>query len=436
MKQISRLMLLGSLALSAQAFSQEWSFTPEIYSRGGVTYKSDFSKEMGPGNQYQNFNLGPYNNEGLIDYPLTEVTLHAGYGDSFKFHYGFDVNGNRQFLYRDDQDPSKKTYLAERVAYGEFKIGNGWSIWYGNRPFRSPPEFLSRSFYFDEKNILGGGVRVEGLGPLNVDLAYGSKVNEFTDAGNNVQEIDNILINKIEYPLTNGAIKTNLEWHKTDKNIQGGSGELATKAYVFGVAYQRWGDQLAGGGLFNQLVVHTSKGYIGNGAMSSAFQNFDDQKYDKSKEPSKLLVGWNGDWKVQGYGVYWLVLYQDHQGEAPGYTDSEMNWKFIDGMIRPVYALTPNVTVGFELDRRSILKEGRGLRDGVYNSTDQWATNGGTTRWGGIISYNLENRMFDYPTIGVYAGEVIKDKPTTFFASESPRRSTHFVRFYYEVKIN
>ncbi|HYX32380.1 MAG TPA: hypothetical protein VE954_04650 [Oligoflexus sp.] len=436
MNPIARLMILGALTLSAQAFSQEWSLTPEIYSRGGVTYKSDFSKEMGGGNQYQNFNLGPYNNEGLIDYPLTEVTLHAGYGDSFKFHYGFDVNGNRQFLYKDDQDPSKKTYLAERVAYGEFKVGNGWSIWYGNRPFRSPPEFLSRSFYFDEKNILGGGVRVEGLGPVNVDMAYGSKVVEYTAGADNVQEIDNILINKIEVPLDNGMVKTNLEWHKTDKNVSSGSGELATSGYVFGVAYQRWGDQLAGGNLYNQLVVHTSKGYIGNGAMSSAFQPGDDQKFDESKEPSKVLIGWNGDWKAKEYGLYWLGLYQDHRGEAPGYSKDDMSWQFVDGMIRPVYALTPNVTVGVELDRRAVLKEGKGLRESVFNGTNDWATNGGATRWGGLISYNLENKTFDYPTIGIYAGEIIKDKNTTFFASESPRRSTHFVRFYYEVKIN
>ncbi|HET9240606.1 MAG TPA: carbohydrate porin [Oligoflexus sp.] len=432
MKQISRLMMLGGLTLSAQAFSQEWSFTPEIYSRGGVTYKSDFSKEQGPGNQHEAFNLGPYNTEGLIDYPLTEVTLHAGYGDNFKFHYGFDVAGNRRFLEKNET----KSSLNERVVYGEFKVGNGWSVWYGNRPFRSPPEFLSRSFYFDERNILGGGVRVEGLGPLNVDLAYGSKVNDYAAGADTVQENQNILINKIEYPLQNGAIKTNLEWHKTDKNVSDGDGELSSTGYLIGAAYQRWGDQVLGGGLYNQLVVQTSKGYIGSGAMSSAFQPGDDQKYDDAKQPSKLLVGWNGDWKASGYGVYWLALYQDHRGEAPDYSDSEMSWRFIDGMIRPVYALTPNVTVGAELDRRSVLKEGRGLRDGVINGTNGWATNSGATRWGGIISYNLENKMFDYPTIGIYAGEIIKDKTTTFFTSESPRRSTHFVRFYYEVKIN
>ena len=436
MKQISSILLLGIVALSGQAFAQEWTFTPEIYSRGGVTYKSDFSKEMGPGDRYKAFNLGPYNEEGLIDYPLTEVTVHAAYGDSFKFHYGFDVNGNRQYLYKDDQSPANKTYLAERVAYGEFKVGNGVSLWYGNRPFRSPPEFLSRSFFFDEKNLLGGGVRFEGLGPINVDFAYGSKVNEFGTGAGTTQEIDNIFINKIEYPLENAAIRTNLELHRTNKNVVSDDGELSTTAYVFGVAYQRWGDQVLGGSLYNQLVVHTSKGYIGNGAMSSAFQPSDDQKFDKAKEPAKVLVAWNGDWKSKQYGAYWLALYQDHKGENPNYSNEEMSWKFIDGMIRPVYALTANVTLGFELARRSILKEGRGLRESAYNGTNDWATNGGSTRWGGLISYHLENRNFDYPTIGIYAGEIRRDKAAQFYASQEAEKSTHFVRFYYEVKIN
>ncbi len=433
-KQISSMLLLGAALLSGQALAQEWTFTPEIYSRGGVTYKSNFSKEVGPGDRYKAFNLGPYNEEGLIDSSLTEVTLHSAYGDSFKFHYGFDVNGNRQYQNRSDQDASNKTYLAERVAYGEFKVGGGVSLWYGARPFRSPPEFLSRAFLFDEKNLLGGGVRWENLGPVNVDLAYGTKVNDSGTGAAATQETDNILINKIEMPLDNGAVKTNFEYHRTNKNVASGNGELGTTGYILGVAYQRWGDQVLGGNLYNQLILQTSKGYIGSGGMSSAFQrNNDDGKFSKDFESSKVLAAWNGDWKAKQYGVYWLAMYQEHRGQNPAYSKSDMVWKFADAMIRPVYALTPNVTVGAELDRRSVLKEGKGLTEDT-NLT--WATNNGATRWGGLVSYNLENRNFDYPTIGVYAGEIIKDKATQFYSSQAAEHSTHFVRFYYEVKIN
>lgn len=435
MRNLNRWLLVSSAFLAADAMAQEWTFTPEIYSRGGVTYKSDLSRQAAYNTRSQ-FNLGPYNEEGIIDSPLTEVTLHAAYGDSFKFHYGVDVNGKNQFGYREDQNDSNKAYLAERVVYGEFKAGGGVSLWYGSRPFRSPPEFLSRAFLFDEKNILGGGVRIEGLGPLNADFAYGSKEKNYGNGDAATQELDNILINKLEYPLANGNIRSNFEYHRTQKTVASGNGELGTTGLIVGLAYQRWGDQILGGNLYNQLIVQNSSGFVGNGIMGSAFQTNDDQVYDKDKKPSKLLLSWNGDWKAKQYAVYWTAMHQDHKGKAPGYSDSEVRWTTLDGIIRPVYALTSQVSVGAELARRSVQNEGKALRDSVYNGTNDWATNAGATRWAGLVSYHLESKNFEFPTIGLYAGEIIKDRATTFFASQGAEKSTHFLRLYYEVKIN
>ncbi|MCX6128020.1 MAG: hypothetical protein NTX25_03020, partial [Proteobacteria bacterium] len=127
---------LGFLCLPCQVLAQDWSFSPEIYARGGVTYKSDFSKEAGFGDGREKaFNLGPYNEESLIASPLTEVTVHANYGDSFRFHYGVNVSGNRQFQYSDEKSPTSRSFVAERLAYGEFRASQGMSFWSGHRPF-------------------------------------------------------------------------------------------------------------------------------------------------------------------------------------------------------------------------------------------------------------------------------------------------------------
>ncbi|MCX6130903.1 MAG: hypothetical protein NTX25_17825, partial [Proteobacteria bacterium] len=274
--------------------------------------------------------------------------------------------------------------------------------------------------------------RLEGLGPLSIDFAYGSFVNEYV-SGVQAQEFTNVFINKTEFSLNNSAFKTNLEIQQTKKTFANEQNQDSTAGIIAGLAYQRWGDEVFGAKLYNQLVLQSSKGYVAKTIMASAFSS---DAFDSSKEPSKILVSWNGDWKAKQYGFYWLALFQDHMGKNPQFVKSEMVWQTLDGMLRPIYAVTPNITLGFELDRRSILKEGEGLRQNANSGTSDWATNGGATRWGGILSYNLDNKMFDYPSIGLYAGEIIKDRATSFFTSEPEARSTHFVRLYYEVKIN
>ncbi len=423
MNTISSMLLLGLVATSG-AQAQEWTFKPEIYARGGTTYKSDFSRTaaINDAGGAGAFNFGPYGQESLISYPLTEATAHIAYGDEFKYHLGVDVSGNRRF----DTKNETKTFVAERVNYLEFLVSEGISIWYGNRPYRSFPEFLTRSFLFDEKNILGGGVRFEKVGPLNIELAYGSFGDNFQNGTVDVQDHTNVFINKLEYPLENGAIKTNLEIQQTKRTASDDANEAGTHGYLAGVSYQRWGDTVLGGGLYNQLILQYSKGFINKHIMQSAFNTF-----DADNQASKYLLTWNGDWKSSQYALYWVGIYQQHQGKSDTIDSSDLVWTTLDGTIRPLYALTPNINLGVELSRRTVLKEGDALPTGY-----PWATNTGMSKWAGLVQYTLENKNWNYPNIGVMAGEVKKDKPTQFFSSEKAKKASHFVHFFYEVNIN
>ncbi len=429
MKSIIASILFVSTT-GAFAAEDTWTFKPEIYARGGATYKSDFSREAGRGRSSA-FNNGPYLEESLIDSPLTEVTLHSSYGDQFIYHLGFDVDSNRRFVSK--SDGPNKAPLTERINFLEFKSTPDVSIWYGNRPFRSPPEFLSRAFLFDEINILGGGVHIDNLGPLKADFAYGSFEDDSSDATTSVttQEHTNVVIQKLELPLSNGTIKSNFELQQTKKTTSDGVGEAGTHGYLAGLAWQRWGDVVLGGGLYQQFIAHYSQGYIARSIMSTPFNEF-----DKDHAASKLLVGWNGDWKMDKFALYWLALYQANQGDAEGIARKDIVWSTLDGMVRPVYALTPQLNVGMEWDRRAAVKEGNALRSGYNGKTFEWATNNGSTRLGALVNYTLRNKNFNTPTIGIFAGEVKKDRLVQFYNSEAPKKSTRFVHFFYEVSIN
>ncbi len=413
----------ASISLKAQA--QEWTLSPEIYARGGTTYKSDFSRELGQADAVKRFNNGPYFEESLLAVPLTEITLHAAYGDQFRYHLGVDVSGNRRFLSKDDQANTQKAPLTERVNYLEFSVLPTLTLWYGQRPFRSEPEFLSRAFFFDEINLQGGGLRWENLGPLNMDLAYGSFENDYQVDNVNVQEHTNVVIHKLEYPLEKGRIKSNLEIQQTKRNSASGIGEASTHGLILGAQWQRWGDEVLGGQLYQNFVIQRSSGYLAKTMMSSAFNTFDHEK-----AASKWLLAWNGDWKAQNYGLYWVNTYQAHQGQSENYSDAQMQWTTLDTIVRPLYLLNSHVNLGVEWARRLVLKEGEAVRQSY-----DWAAQSGSSRLGALAQYTLENKNLSLPTLGVMVGQAHHEKPIRYFQASPEARTTHFVHFFYEVRV-
>jgi len=427
-------LAIAAVTISGVAQAQAWNFTPQIYSRGGYTLSSDLAHRGSndPGALESKWNLGPWQSESnMFAPPLTEVTVQAAYGDDFRFFYGFDVVNDNRF------SDGQRSPLAQRVAYLEYLRGD-MSLWFGSRPYRSEAEYLSRNYTFDEKNLMGGGVRFERVGPLNIELAYGSKEIR-KDAP--TTEMLNVIINKLEYPLDNGVIRTNVEIQQYKRrSFQNPSEDANTHSYMAGVAYKRWGDRVLNGNLYNQLIAHYSTGYISEHFMGSVFafgiyespqqDARSPDRYADDFEANKLLLQWNGDWKAERLGLYWASFYQAHTGkDSLGVVEkSEMKWTTFDSYIRPQYGVLDNVTVGAEYARRVILDEG----DGVPS----WAKNQGTSRWALMVNYHLENRYFDNPVISLFVGEVHHDQAKQFFDSRHAENNSHFIRLNYEININ
>jgi hypothetical protein len=416
--------IIGMGALASSSHAQEWDFTPHIYARGGVTMSSDFeyrASGIGP------FNFGPWREESnMIANPLTELTLEASYGDQFKYWYGIDVENNQRFI------NGERTQLSERINYLQYFDGD-MSLWFGSRPYRSSAEYLSRAYTFDEKNLFGGGVRFERVGPTNLEFAYGTFDKEYEVNNETTTELTNVFINKVEYPLANGIVKTNLEIQQTKKRGELGT-DQNTHGYMAGVSYKRWGDEIFGGGLYNQFLLHYGTGYLQQHYMVPVFSVADasggQDVYNDDFAASKTLLQWNGDWKADRLGLYWATFYAINEGEDSESTidSGDMKWTTLDAYVRPQYGITENVNVGFEYGRRTILEEG----DGVPG----WAQNSGAWRWAGMVTYHLENSYFSDPVISLFAGEMHRDTKQQFYSSRKAEHNTHFIRLNYEVGIN
>jgi hypothetical protein len=419
--------ILGPLCLllaSTSVQAQEWKIHPKVYARGGVTLSPGLDNVS---TNYSQFNLGPWSEESnMVAPPLTEATFTFSYGENFKYHYGFDTSNNTRFF--TDFNNGKQA-LTERVNYLEYQEGN-MSLWFGSRPYRSYAEYLTRAYTFDEKNLFGGGVRFNSLGPVNVEFAYGvdNDISQ-TEDGQSFSDHTNYLINKVQLPLQNGVIATNLEFQQLKRGSVNEDLNADANGYIFGIKYARWGDSLLGGGLYNQFIVNYSAGYVGNHAMSGIFMNKDASLND-DYSADKILLQWNGDWKANRLGVYWASFYQINRGSDPSdqLETSEYKWDVFDAVIRAQYGVLKNVTAGGEYARRIVVSEGA--------ASPSWAQNAGVRRYAAMLNYNLENRYFDNPVISLFVGRIEADKERNYFPNENAQKSTNFVRLNYEISVN
>lgn len=408
MKNLLNQLLLIIFIVPSLAFAN-WNITPNIYSRGGITVKDDFSKKENKKNtngddNKARFNLGAWSEESnAISDPLTEVTMTFFNSKNVKYVYGVDVNNSNR------QVDGTAVSLNERLNFITFIKENN-SLWFGNRAYRGDGDYLSRSFPFDEHNMFGGGIRLEKKGPVNIEFAYGVKQN--TDP-----HIINLFINKIEYPLANGKIKTNLEMHQVNSEVS----NEKSKAYMAGIQFQRWGDKIGTGSLYNIFLINYSHGYMYGGGMQSAYNSS-----NKNTPASKWVVKWGGDFKAKKYGVFYTFKYQDHMGDA-----EKQRWAFVDLHIRPVYAFTENVTFGLDYQQRVITD---GAVDIDWGETDNYKL-GSSKRAALMVAYNMTNKPFDDPTISIFVGHIIKEIPTVFYSDEGACKSENFVRFNYEISI-
>jgi hypothetical protein len=421
------LVLIGLVLGSGAAVAEKWEFTPHIYSRGGVTLNRPMTKEQ---SDYKAFNFGPWLEESnSMNGSLTELTLESSLGGRVKHFYGVSTDNNSRFLTPDVGAEENKEQLSERINYVEFIDGNR-SIWFGQRPYRGDGEFLTGGFPFDEHNMLGGGIRYNELGPVNVEFAYGVKrgSNDATTGVATTPYTTNIVINKVEYPLSKGRIKSNLEYHQT--NYFNETGDDKVIGLMAGVQLQDWDRSLLGGNLYNIVLVNYSSGHIYGGAMRCMFDST-----DPDTPASKLVMQWAGDWKAGGYGVYFVNRYSQHMGKdgdngdgSEILSEADMTWATYDAIIRPQYALTSNWTLGVEYAKRTILTEGEGVPD--------WGKNQGAVRHAGMVAYNPKDNLFGTPVIRLFAGTMKRDNETEYFSGDNLSKTRNFFRLSYEVSVN
>ncbi len=387
------------ILISTVAVAKDWKFTPHIYSRGGVTSTADLRKE---GNGKEKFNLGSWNDESnAFRNNLTEITIEAQYNNKMKYTYGMDTDDSNRYYKKDDS--SEKKPLNERLNFIEF-YGENKSFWFGNRASRGDGDYLLQNWPLDNHNMFGGGARFEKLGPLNIEFAYGLRrdVNPY-----NI----NLYINKIEMPLPNGKIKTNIEMHTVNNRDT----NQKSKAYIVGGQFQRWGDKIYGGNLYNIFVVNYSKGRIYGGTMQSAFDSS-----NKNDLASKYLVKWGGDYKFNKYGIYYTFQYQNHRSK-----DKSEHWELIDFQLRPIFAITDNINTGIDY----------AMREELHATAKPWWAEADVERIALMLSYNMKNDTFGNPAVRAFIGQIHSEVPRQYVSNELAKRKEKFIRLDYEISI-
>lgn len=392
-----RLIILV-LLISISSFASDWNFDFHLYSRGGITTSAKMDKKAASKDV---FNLGAWGDESnTIRNNLTELTVEAKFKKNFKYVYGVDVDNNARF------QGESSTPLNERLNYIEF-LENKYSVWAGSRAYRGDGDYFTQSWPLDEHNLFGGGIRLEKILNLNIEFAYGIK--KVTDP-----YTINIFINKLEYPLKNGKIKTNIEIHK----VNDASDMYKSLTYMGGLQVQRWGDKLFGGDLYNIFVVNYSHGYVYGGAMQSVFNT-----EDKELLASKYLVKWGGDWKSKVYGFYYTLQYQHH-----GSFTKRIKWSFVDVYLRPVYIINSRFTTGVDYAQRYIIDNHVGTDWGADNYKLYE-----NKRLALMLAYGLKDKNFGSPNIRAFVGRMIGEKSREYFSGEGSKRDETFVRLDYEV---
>ena len=424
------ILVLASLcALTAHAAS-EWTFTPKLYVRGGFTQSLDLDAK---GNGVTNFNPGSYGEESnAFMNNLTEGDLHATYGDKMKIVYGMNFDQTSRF---EDSAGGDKTY-KERQAYVEFykAFNDKTTLWFGRRPYRGFGDYLTGAFPLDERNMFGGGIMIDNVGPGRYEFAYGTNETgtDGTAAGDNYTT--NFFLNKYIYNIDNGNITVNFEWHQNNSKFA----QYESNGFMAGAQYAKWNMNLLGASWYNIFVLNYSNGHLGDveaGLMKSAY----DSK-DKDQKAQKVLFKIGGDIKADKWGAFYALRYQWHMGSLENATGSEysnQNWQFVDIHFRPMYSLSDNFGLGFDGVARTVLHEGgKGiLLDNKKNNRAQ-----GQNMWraGLIGTYHFTaggKNMFENREISIIVGRAHQQNEKEFFKGREAKNDANFVRFKYTMEI-
>lgn len=423
----SILLLAAFSALSAQA--ADWTFTPKLYVRGGFTQSIDLDAK---GNGVGNFNPGSWGGESnAFMNNLTEGDIHAAYGDKMKIVYGMNFDETTRF---EDDGGKNKTY-KERQAYIEIykAFNDNTTIWFGRRPYRGFGDYLTGSFPLDERNMFGGGIMVDKVGPGRYEFAYGTNEDGEVNTGDSDNFTTNFFLNKYIVNITDGNITGNFEWHQNNsKNDQ-----YESNGFMLGAQYAKWNMNLFGASWYNIFVLNYSQGHLGDveaGLLASVF----DSK-DKDEQAKKVLFKIGGDLKADKWAAFYAIRYQWHMGSLKDSTGGEysgQNWQFVDFHVRPMYAVTDNVGIGFDGVTRMVLQEAD--KDTLSATGKTWAQGQNMWRAGLVTNYHFTaggKNLFENREISVIVGRAHQQNEKEFFKGREAKNDANFIRFKYTMEI-
>lgn len=424
------ILVLASLgALSAQA--ADWTFTPKLYVRGGFTQSLDLDAK---GNGVTNFNPGSWGGESnAFMNNLTEGDLHAMYGDKLKIVYGMNFDETTRF---EDSAGKNKTY-RERQAYMEiYKAFNDkTTLWFGRRPYRGYGDYLDGSFPLDERNMFGGGIMIDNVGPGRYEFAYGTNDSGEVVTGDDDNFTTNFFLNKYIYNIENGNITANVEWHQNNSKYS----QYESNGFMAGAQYAKWNMNFLGNSWYNIFVLNYSNGHTGDveaGLLASVF----DSK-DKDEKAQKVLFKIGGDIKGPKWGAFYNMRYQWHMGDlkdADGKAYAGQDWHFVDFHVRPMYSLNDNIGLGFDGVARLILKESSDEAQTAVTS-DNWTFHGQNMWRAGLIgTYHFTDggkNMFENKEISIIVGRAHQQNEKEFFKGREAKNDANFVRFKYTMEI-
>ncbi len=418
------------VGFSFTALAGDWTFNPKLFVRGGFTQSIDLDAK---GNGIEPFNANGWNQTNAFQANLTELDLHANYKDKAKIVYGINVDSNERFTVNGAASSNHNGLAKERQAYIEFykAAGDNTTLWFGRRPYRGFGDYMDGTFPLDERNMFGGGVMLDKMGPGRLEVAYGT--NEDGDVAASTTASDsfttNFLLNKYIIGIDNGNITLNGEIHQNNSRFK----EYESYGYMIGGQYARWDMSLLGAKWYNIFVLNYSHGHLGDvdaGEMASAF---DSKKSAEQAQRFTFKIG--GDLKNKAWSMFYTVKYQNHMGDikaANGYKKEGQNWQFTDVMARPMYALTSNVGVGIDGIKRFVIK------DVTANSPALWAKDSDMWRLAAVANYHLDaggENLFQNAEISIFAGRAHQDKEMTFFKGRGASKDADFVRLKYTMEI-
>ena len=221
------------------------------------------------------------------------------------------------------------------------------SLWFGSRMYRGNDIYLFDTWPIDNQNMLGGGI---GYGEkIHVELAFGAKADAaYSGEGLTAARGQRyIFINKLEAPIADKKLKTNLEFHLIPKTTALFNSGVSTSTIdipsssgvMFAAQYPFFGT--------NSGFFRLGSGDVVAGSFETGKAAVAEYAGVTSRIGSKFAgVGFSNAMELDAFnaGVMYAVIGEWTQPKGAAAASS------VSTAIRPMYYVTGRLHAGFELD--------------------------------------------------------------------------------------